>query len=224
MDTAIHHETLALALCEHASDDSCDHLQVLSSLHAQLYEHFRERKDLKEAVRFLNQAAKLMEEPYSGVAGAIAATLLFMEDDTALQTVKEVPFDFIHTSPVSISHADRQCFRFIDCRALVERKSLRIVELHELPWAKYAALSYPWRGLENVESDSVRFTIDGAGDADPVNLDVLIIACEAALQLKCPLLWFDALCIKQDDLEDKAWQIERMCTCSPRHQDRYRHD
>jgi hypothetical protein len=52
--------------------------------------------------------------------------------------------------------------------------------------------------------------IKDATGADPISIDVLRLACVAALKLGPPLLWLDGLCIVQRDENDKAWQIQSM--------------
>ncbi|KAI0762706.1 hypothetical protein C8Q74DRAFT_1371705 [Fomes fomentarius] len=101
--------------------------------------------------------------------------------------------------------------RLVDCKALTEQRTLRIVEFPEFPAVSYAAISYPWRGVAVDEHWTAHtFSVRGAEHADPVGADALRHACAAVLLRGCPYLWLDRLCIIQNSKEDKHWQIRHM--------------
>ncbi|KAH9896107.1 hypothetical protein C8Q73DRAFT_789891 [Cubamyces lactineus] len=114
--------------------------------------------------------------------------------------------------PLDISHtATPRHIRLVDCRAMTDEDTLRIVEFTEFPTESYAAISYPWRGVAPCEDFSGHtFAVKGAEHADPVGTDALTHACAAALLRGCPFLWLDRLCIMQTNKEDKRWQIQHM--------------
>ena len=82
----------------------------------------------------------------------------------------------------------------------------------------YATISYPWQGLDlegTVAPSLGQFTVKGAEAGGIINADVLMTSCRAAKLRtrpcdKCGLLWLDRICIKQEDKEDKNWQIKNM--------------
>ncbi|KAK4892799.1 hypothetical protein LTR27_008713 [Elasticomyces elasticus] len=61
------------------------------------------------------------------------------------------------------------------------------------------------------DEGSIQAAPESHPDSDPISIDVLRTACIAARQV-CSLLWIDQLCILQDDVNDKAWQIRQMYT------------
>ncbi|KAJ6527721.1 hypothetical protein B0H19DRAFT_1243209 [Mycena capillaripes] len=73
----------------------------------------------------------------------------------------------------------------------------------------YAAISYPWRDLQE---DTVQpsFSVAGAEHADPISISVLTTACAAVRAYGYSMLWLDRLCILQSNKQDKVWQIQRM--------------
>ncbi|KAI9065252.1 hypothetical protein FKP32DRAFT_1665500 [Trametes sanguinea] len=131
------------------------------------------------------------------------------------------PEQIYNTSPQALDTAERlldlsktgtPCrIRLLDCQALANDDTLRIVEFSAFPDVPYAAISYPWRGIA-VDSDfrGQTFAVKGAEHADPVGTDALRHACAAASLRGCPFLWLDRLCIMQDNKEDKHWQIRYM--------------
>jgi len=71
---------------------------------------------------------------------------------------------------------------------------------------QYFALSYPWGSGE--ERD--RILVDGASQSIGSNLATMIRDICARRQGQPLHLWIDKLCINQDDLDEKAWQIDHM--------------
>ncbi|KAI0742911.1 hypothetical protein C8Q80DRAFT_1259326 [Daedaleopsis nitida] len=101
--------------------------------------------------------------------------------------------------------------RLVDCEALVEQGTLRIVEFPTFPATPYSAISYPWLGVAADPTLPDRsFLVEGAEFSDPVNIAVLEHACTASLMRGCAYLWLDRLCIDQTDRFDKNWQIQHM--------------
>jgi Heterokaryon incompatibility protein (HET) len=98
------------------------------------------------------------------------------------------------------------CFRLIDInRRCVVRAPF---------YCRYVALSYVWGAVKQLqlrESTINRLTTDGSLSNDqsdiPRTLKDALYLCELIGQR---YLWIDALCIKQDDEEDKAQQINKM--------------
>jgi hypothetical protein len=107
--------------------------------------------------------------------------------------------------------ATPQRFRFIDCKAFRDERALRVFESSELNFS-YAAISYVWKGnpLNQTFRDAPSLVVAGAEDGDPINLDVLRIACVAAIKSNANYLWLDRICIMQLSQEDNSWQIRRM--------------
>ncbi|KAI5248181.1 hypothetical protein E4T43_01502 [Aureobasidium subglaciale] len=110
-----------------------------------------------------------------------------------------------------MAHFQHSHFRFIDCAALIEDGLIQILAYPELP-EDYVAISYVWRGhraaFEEPETNFIR--VKGGEAADPINVDVLRSACQAAVSAGCNLLWLDQLCIMQTSKIDKVWQITNM--------------
>ncbi|KAG8729534.1 hypothetical protein FRC11_008518 [Ceratobasidium sp. 423] len=104
-----------------------------------------------------------------------------------------------------------QRYRLIDCAEMVNRKLLKVYEFVDFPMVKYCAASYIWRGnpAGNTPMDSF-FSVRGAENADPIGMQVLYDASEAALLRGVTYLWLDLLCILQTNHEDKQWQIRVM--------------
>ncbi|RPD63370.1 hypothetical protein L227DRAFT_543265 [Lentinus tigrinus ALCF2SS1-6] len=125
----------------------------------------------------------------------------------------DVPVDSLEVSdPLNVLEAAPTCrFRLIDCEALVERNTLRIIELPDIPTTPFTTISYPWRGVF-VDStySGHRFSVAGALGADPIAISVLKHACTASLIHASHYLWVDTLCIIQTSEEDKIWQIRHM--------------
>lgn len=104
-------------------------------------------------------------------------------------------------------------FRFIVCSAFLDNQLFRVVEYDALPAAPYAAVSYPWSGLEAPDAPPhsfFRLPLEGGQISDPISLGVLRTACLAARHDDTDLLWIDQICIRQTSAQDKDWQISNM--------------
>ena len=118
--------------------------------------------------------------------------------------------------PLDLAATATPCkLRLVDCEAMRSKEfRIRILEFAELPTVSYAAISYPWRGVQTGITRR-SFHVQGAeGDADPVGGVLLRQICSAALERDCPYLWLDRLCIMQNKTdagkEDRRWQIRHM--------------
>jgi hypothetical protein len=96
---------------------------------------------------------------------------------------------------------------------------LRMIDVYDrrlvdLPQdAKYVALSYCWPkepGLTNTSTNGVDLCEKRAISESNGLSTAIDDACNAVRDLKERYLWVDALCIVQDDLDDKAHQIGQM--------------
>ncbi|KAF2453718.1 hypothetical protein BDY21DRAFT_292373 [Lineolata rhizophorae] len=188
-------------------------LQTLSQLFESRFERDGNDDDLRHAVTHLGSAlaeCKNAEESES-LRSSIAALKLRL-NEVVVPTVLEIPFDQVSDEPVSIAHAQPCKMRFIHCRSLADRRSLRVLEFASIPPGRYVPLSYVWKGLGAPagQPGSSFMTIRGAGDADPISVSVLRLCCTAALRHHVELLWLDGLCIQQESPADKNWQIQRM--------------
>ncbi|KAK4654130.1 hypothetical protein QC762_401320 [Podospora pseudocomata] len=135
------------------------------------------------------------------------------DDLHSMPCVLKLPFESLSTAPIFLDQVPAARYRFIDAKPFANGSYLRVVETDILPKNRYAAISYVWKGvppLNPTANPPPTMTIKSAFNADPISLPALRTACRAALQLECPLLWLDGLCIKQGDEDDKAWQIQRM--------------
>ncbi len=143
------------------------------------------------------------------VLGKRALTVLYSP-----RPICNIPVSTVDTEghTLDISATATPCrTRLVDCKALSEQRTLRIVEFPEFPAVSYAAISYPWRGVAVDEQWTAHtFSVRGAEHADPVGADALRHACATALLRGCPYLWLDRLCIIQNSKEDKHWQIRHM--------------
>ncbi|KAK7455291.1 hypothetical protein VKT23_011164 [Stygiomarasmius scandens] len=105
-------------------------------------------------------------------------------------------------------------YRLINCARYIEEGVLCIEEFTDLSTTTYSAISYLWRGNpidpSRTDESSGAFSVKGAEDGDPVNIEVLSHACTASLLESADYLWLDRLCIIQTNRDDKAWQIQRM--------------
>ncbi|TFA98404.1 hypothetical protein CCMA1212_009826 [Trichoderma ghanense] len=133
--------------------------------------------------------------------------------DSQGKTILHINFADIVDQPLSLNGATKHKFRFIDGDALAHKSSIHVLEFEHLPSAPYAVISYVWRGLPPLPNDKPtlpKITVKGAEGADPISVEVLKIVSLAAERQGCKLVWLDALCILQDNDDDKAWQIQRM--------------
>jgi hypothetical protein len=115
---------------------------------------------------------------------------------------------------LSVAHMKEEVFRFIDCKAFIEDYTLSIFESSALP-AKYATISYPWKGnsLDQTSPLPPNFRVAVADDStpgDPISIDVLRSACIAIVGFDLRYLWFDQVCMLQKSKKDKRWQIMHM--------------
>ncbi|PTB63663.1 hypothetical protein BBK36DRAFT_1143378 [Trichoderma citrinoviride] len=133
--------------------------------------------------------------------------------DSQGKTILHINFADIVDQPLSLTGATKHRFRFIDGDALAHNSIIHVLEFETLPTSPYAVISYVWRGLPplpNETSTLPKINVKGAEGADPISVEVLKIVSLAAERQGCKLIWLDALCILQDDDDDKAWQIQRM--------------
>ncbi|CAE6398655.1 unnamed protein product [Rhizoctonia solani] len=106
-------------------------------------------------------------------------------------------------------------YRFMKCSTFIKQGLIDLYEYRELPVAGYVIISYVWNGLAPLTGDN-QITFEVLGDenrskgAQPISVELLKSACQAAVQKQIDLLWLDQLCIKQSDNIDKAWQMENM--------------
>lgn len=124
------------------------------------------------------------------------------------------------------------------CDALPERRSLSLrdygcrSEQAQLSQPMCAAVSYPWKGVEDDEDIKSHysvyyqstFSVRYAEDGDPISIQVLKDISWAAMNLRVwnldrpeqyysagvRLVWLDRMSILQGDEDDKAWQISHM--------------
>lgn len=120
-------------------------------------------------------------------------------------------------------YASEERYRFIDCNAFINNRTLEIWEtasLSSLP-GSYSTVSYVWFGLTASPSelrDNGSFHVycgersDGTPreDGGPIGMQVLDFACQYCSKYHAPYLWLDRLCIMQTSKRDKSWQISRM--------------
>ncbi|GLA64841.1 hypothetical protein AtubIFM54640_006574 [Aspergillus tubingensis] len=119
---------------------------------------------------------------------------------------------------LDLSNVVTKRFRFIVIDSLLNDQVLEITSFSALPTDgnRFATISYPWQGLDPLESPSLgQFLVKGAEGGGSISVNVLRTCCRAARQPRhrispCDLLWIDRLCIKQQDEEDKHWQIRQM--------------
>lgn len=106
-------------------------------------------------------------------------------------------------------------FRFVSCDAFVTKGILSIVERSCLEDLDYSAVSYVWRGnpISGNGPTPRAFSTPVPDDeipGDPISIDVLRVACLAALAHGSSYIWLDQLCILQTNEDDKMWQIQRI--------------
>lgn len=110
--------------------------------------------------------------------------------------------------------ATAQKYRFVDAESLLERNSLDIYEYKELPSIPYTTVSYVWDGVSKQKDapPPVGFSVQGKGKlaGDPITIEVIQLACRAAVARGTKLLWVDRLCLVQSDENDISWQFKVM--------------
>lgn len=100
--------------------------------------------------------------------------------------------------------------RVIEVRSQADRNSVRLCNSADITPGPYIALSYCWGGPQTAATtshniDSYRASI--ALSSLPQTIQDAVIATRA-LGVSC--LWVDSMCIIQDDVEDKAQEVNRM--------------
>ena len=131
-----------------------------------------------------------------------------------------VPLNSLKDQQLDLSYMPSKRFRLLKIESFIKNNVLELVSSNDLCEIKYkyAAISYPWQGLEleNTLPAVTQFTIKGAESGGVISTDVLLTSCRAAQHLKQAehnrpsWIWLDRLCIKQEDEEDKRWQIKHM--------------
>ncbi|RYP25810.1 hypothetical protein DL767_008269 [Monosporascus sp. MG133] len=161
----------------------------------------------------LRDHPELEEETTKTLNNEIACLRLHGGDNDAVPSVFEVPYADLGKAPLVLDYVPPHRFRFLDCKAYVDKKALRILDFTTLPVGRYVAVSYVWKGLDkNDTSDDSHpgLNVKGAEDADPISAAVLRTACLASLLLECDMIWLDRLSIVQTNSSDKSWQIKNM--------------
>ncbi|KAK7752484.1 hypothetical protein SLS62_005637 [Diatrype stigma] len=134
-------------------------------------------------------------------------------DYSAVPSVFEVPYEDLGKTPLVLDHVPPHRFRFLDCKAYVEEKALRILDFKALPERRYAAVSYVWKGLGKDDTSGdphPDLKVKGAEAADPMSPAVLRTICLASLSLECDMIWLDQVSIIQTNPSDASWQIKNM--------------
>lgn len=91
-----------------------------------------------------------------------------------------------------------------------DEQSYRVVQSSATKPTEYCALSYQWGGPQEFQLSSHTFADLSEGFAPSELPQAIADAAKVARSLSIPYLWVDALCILQDDPEDKAREIENM--------------
>ncbi|BCR94562.1 uncharacterized protein AKAW2_11608S [Aspergillus luchuensis] len=128
------------------------------------------------------------------------------------------PLSELNGATLDLSKLVAKRFRFLVIDSLLNDQVLEITSFSALPTDGncFATISYPWQGLTPLVPPSLgQFSIKGAESGGSISVNVLRTCCRAARQYRhrigpCDLLWIDRLCIKQQDKEDKNWQIRHM--------------
>ncbi|KAG9124264.1 hypothetical protein FRC07_012211 [Ceratobasidium sp. 392] len=118
-------------------------------------------------------------------------------------------------TPVDIStKTTAERYRFVECAPLAKDGTLRIHEYAELPSEPYTVVSYVWKGVKPLPGDEPpTFTVQGSKNrlaGDPISIQVVRDACQAAIKRSTNLLWLDRLSIIQSSSDDPAWQLTKM--------------
>ena len=100
--------------------------------------------------------------------------------------------------------------RFLQIGTDNSQRSLRLLNSQSLGSARYAALSYCWGGEQSVTCTNFTISKFQAGflvsNLPATIQDAVTVCCE----LGVPYLWVDALCIIQDDFNEKTIEMSKM--------------
>lgn len=113
--------------------------------------------------------------------------------------------------PFEHSRCDKNDFKPLPKRVLsLQDKKVRLVEVDEGDWGKYACLSYCWGSAKFLRTSTSNLQQHKKGismqDMPRLFSDVV----EVCFKLSIPYLWIDALCIIQDSDTDWAEQASKM--------------
>lgn len=130
----------------------------------------------------------------------------------------KVPLAELNGTTLDMTRMVANRFRFLVIDSLINDQVLEIISLSTMPKTEhyFATISYPWQGLSPLETPSLgQFSVQGAESGGMISANVLMTCARAARlseneKCRCDLLWMDRLCIKQQDKEDKNWQIRHM--------------
>lgn len=203
------------------SDDLNDvtRLQNLSNLYESRYDLSNGSlpEDIDVAISFLQTILRNHPELDEATTGALntemACLRLHAGDNSAVSSVFEVPYEDLGKAPLVLDYVPPHRFRFLDCKAYVEQKALRVLDFTTLPEGRYVAVSYVWKGLgKDDASDDPHpdLNVKGAEAADPMSPAVLRTVCLASLSLQCDMIWLDQVSIIQTNPSDASWQIKNM--------------
>ncbi|KAI0003962.1 hypothetical protein F4779DRAFT_621642 [Xylariaceae sp. FL0662B] len=219
LDRAIELEDKAVELTPSGDEAKISRLRRLSKLYESRYNRNggSPKADMDRAIesfqRVLQDYPTLDEETKDGLKDEITCLRVRAGDDDTLPSVFEVPFDDIGNAPLVMDAVTPHRFRFLDCKAYVQKTALRVLDFKTIPKGRYATVSYIWKGLSSEgASDHAHpgIVVEGGEDADPISAVVLRTTCLAALSLNCDLLWLDRFSIIQTNDSDKGWQIKKM--------------
>ncbi|KAF9893185.1 hypothetical protein FE257_011608 [Aspergillus nanangensis] len=118
-----------------------------------------------------------------------------------------------HGAQCEVDPVDAKCNdAYADSFRMIDVKKLCIVDAK--PSDSYAALSYVWgraKVLQLVKANTATLYAENAFGAGDLGLPKTIQdAIKVVRKLEIPYLWVDALCIMQDDLDEKARVIGEM--------------
>lgn len=205
-----------IGMTDQKTPEMASRMEQVSYLSEDAYDLSGEFAFLERAIEYLRKAASIWKlidlEAFDKATTQISWLQLRIENPSSMICVLEMPVKNLHLTPVSLDKATSGRFRFLDCESLAKHDVYRILEFTHLPTRKYAAVSYPWRGMKSCAEPtwSKCFNVFGAAEADAISVRVLRSACLASLHLNSGLLWLDQLCILQADRSDKNWQVKNM--------------